>query len=340
LPALPLQTGITQPTLPEDTVAQLSLDKPIWGINGIKNLHSGHPVFLIVGFDGSHLVVKKETTLDKENLRRNQLSMQLASPQARSVILSNDEVWELNKAVSYAKSTAIIFSTPTSPDTLALAQYLGSPGTWFKMKEAKNILNLDAAVKQLQDGDKTGVRALAKALNGSGGLEALGKIVGADMFNNNTDRFTWKGGGRVFVGTEPIDVKSLINVGNVMAAMLHGKLTLIGLDSWDPMGQGEADMNRPVDTGEWLGMILAPSNWEGRLDFAQRITDDLNLLLGERHRRFKFLQQTRLNPDAPQRIVKGIESITKKLIERLVASEKRPGAPPGISSRLSVLRNG
>lgn len=321
-------------------MAQLSLDKPIWGIESIKALHQGHPVFLIVGYDDSHLVVKKETTFDKDNLRRNQLSMQIASPQSRSVILTNDEVWALKSAVSLIKSYAIIFRTPVPADVTFLEQLLGSGGTWFKMKEAKGIINLEGAVKQLQQGNKTGVRALSKALNGSGGLEALGKIVGADMFNNNTDRFNWKGGGPVVIGSETVQMRSLINAGNVMAAMSGGSLTMIGLDSWDPWGADEGDMNANVSHNNWLGTILAPSKGGPRLEFARLIVDDLNELLGPRKRRFDFLQKTRLNPDAPQRIVKGMESITKKLVAKLEASQKRPGAPAGIASRLSVLRDG
>jgi hypothetical protein len=292
-------------------VAQLSLDKPIWGIESFENLHAGHPVFLIAGYDGSHLVIKKESTLDQQNVRRNQLAMQLASPQARSVILSLNEVTALHTAVADARSWAIILQRPLSPDVGVLDQYLANPGTWFKMKEAKGLMNLGGAVQRLQTGDKSGVRAMAKALNGSGGLEALGKIVGADMFNNNGDRFTWKGGGFVEVGTERIDVKALVNVGNVMGAMSGSKLTMIGLDSWDPLGVDQADMNQQISPDLWLGVILAEPKASARLEFAKLIADDLNLLLGPRDRRFEFLQQTRLNPDAPKRIVKGMESITQ-----------------------------
>lgn len=319
-------------------MSQLSLDKPIWGIDAVKNLQTGHPVFLIVGYDGSHLVVKKESTLDQNNLRRNQLAMQIASPQSRSVVLTSQEVFALSQSVSNAKANAIIYRHAVSPDVTDLDRYLATPGTWFKMKEVKGLFNLAGAAKDLQDGDKSGVRAMAKALNNSGGLEALGKIVGADMFNNNGDRFTWKGAGVVWIGTEKLELSALVNPGNVMGALSGGQLTMIGLDSWDPNGTAQADMGKDVDNSEWLGAILAPDQGSARAEFAKQIAADLETVLGPRNRRFDFLQQTRLNPDAAKRIVKGMESITKKLIARLEASQKRVGAPAGIASRLKVLR--
>jgi len=324
-------------------VSMLSLEQPIETIGAVKALHAGHPVFLLAADDGSHLVVKQESTTDAANMRRNFLTMNMASPQARSVILTPPEVEALKRYVKFCRFVAK--HDPTSPvpaDVSELAKYLNAGGTWFKMKEAKGLIDLKAAARQMLEGDKTGVRAMAKALNESGGLEALGKIVAADMFNNNTDRFAPNNAGKVFVKTDTdevkFDVKCLVNVGNVMAAMSGGKLKAIGLDSWDPTADGNyADMTKNVGYG-WLGDILAPDKKADRLKFAQDIADDLNLLLGPRNRKFSFLQQTRLNPDAPKRIAGGMDKMIKKLIDKMEASLKRPNPPAGLQSRLVKLR--
>jgi hypothetical protein len=322
---------------------QLSLDRPIDGVESVKGLHAGHPVFLLVGSDASHLVIKQEDTLDAENLRRNQLAMQLASPQARAVILSADEVRALKGYVELRRMLkrhggADVVGT----DTNALARYLKSGGTWFKMKEAKGLVNLSGVARQVLEGDKTGARALAKAFNASGGLEALGKIIGADLFNSNGDRFSPSGGGKVFVKTSVQEhgfpTKALVNIGNVMASTSGGRLKAIGLDSWDPGSVVQADMTEKVAKLDWLGAMLAPNEKAKRLTYANDICDDLNTLLGPRNRRFAFLQQTRLDADAPQRIVKGMEQVTQALISKLQSSMKRPNAPGGLESRLKLLR--
>jgi hypothetical protein len=324
-------------------MSQLSLDKPISHLESVKNLQDRHPVFLLVADDGSHIVIKQESTNDAESLRRNQLAMQMASRQSRSVILTAPEVQTLNAYVSRRHYIAAYRpESPVPPDVVVLQGFLRRGGTWFKMIEAKGLVNLSGIARQVLDGDKSGARAMAKAFNSAGGMEALGKIVGADMFNNNADRFLPNVPGKTFVrksdGSEhAFSTKALANVGNVMAATTDGKLKAIGLDSWDPSNEYVGDMNRPARADEWFGALLAPSRAANRLAFAKDICDDLNLLLGPRNRRFDFLQQTRLDSDAPQRLVKGMEAITKKLIAKLEASIKRPNAPAGLQSRLNIL---
>jgi hypothetical protein len=322
---------------------QLSLNQPIGHFESVKVLQSGHPVFLLVADDGSHLVIKYETTSDAENLRRNQLAMQLASPQSRAVILTVDELHALKGFVDVRKLLCRqgVGDAP-SEDTKMLGRYLRMPGTWYKMNEAKGLVSLAGVARQVLEGDKTGARAFAKALNAGGGLEALGKIIGADLFNGNGDRFTPMGGGVVIVKTaaqdHALDAKALVNVGNVMAAVSGGKLRAIGLDSWDPYTMQEKDMGQAVNVNGWSGAILGPKEKGKRLTYATHIADDLNMLLGPRNRRFAFLQQTRLDPDAPQRIVNGMESVTRALISKVQASMKRPNAPAGLESRLKILR--
>jgi hypothetical protein len=322
-------------------MAILALDKPIASVTGVKNLKDGHPVFLIVGADDSHLVVKQESTTDTANLRRNFLVMGMASPKARAVILTPGEVDELRAPVR----KRIAFKRKGGPDLTAdestLQKYLGQGGTWFKMLEAEGYTDLERVARQFLEGDKTGVRARATALNNSGGLESLGKIVAADLFNNNNDRFMPKTPGKIYVkangGETEFSVKSLANIGNVMAALSGSKLKVIGLDSWDPYQELVSNLN-VAPGGDWLGGLLAPHKESARLDFAVDIRDDLNLLLGTRNRSFDFLQQTRLNPDAAQRIAKGMNTMRKLLIDRMVRSLKQPNPPAGLAARLTVVR--
>jgi hypothetical protein len=325
-------------------MAQLSISQPIDDLSAVKALQTGHPVYLLVADDDSHLVIKKESTQDMQNLRRNQLAMRIASPQSRSEILDQNELDTLKNFIAFQRLHARWGGGTVSADVAALARDLAAGGTWFKMQEAKGLLNLAGVARQVLQGDKSGSRALAKALNQSGGLEALGRIVGADLFNHNGDRFLPDYGVKTFIRTDTgehsFDCKALVNVGNVMAAISHGKLTAIGLDSWDPsdISAQESDMNRVVSKTSWLGGLLAPDRKADRLRFATDICHDLNLLLGERNRRFKFLQQTRLGSDAPQRVATGMEWIRKRLIDKLEASIKRPNPAAGLASRLQILR--
>jgi hypothetical protein len=326
---------------------KLSLDVPIESLESIKALQSGHPVYLLVAEDQSHLVIKMEKTRDAENLRRNQLAMQIASPASRSVILSANELDTLKNFVRFWKMQVKHGVSDALPDDVkALAKDLAAGGTWFKMREARGLTNLASIARQTLEGDKSGARALAKALNASGGLEALGRIVGADLFNQNGDRFVFGYATKTAITTENgevlFDCQALINVGNVMAAISDGKLRTIGLDSWDPGSEGssETDMNKAVTAANWFGALLAPSRKSDRVTYGEAIASDLNQLLGPRNRRFSFLQQTRLDSDAGKRIADGMESIRKRLIERLEASLKRPNPAQGLQSRLDILKRG
>jgi hypothetical protein len=322
-------------------MAILSLNKPISSITGVQNLQTRHPVFLIVAGDDSHLVVKQEKTTDTENLRRNFLAMSMASPKARAVILTVNEVDELKLLIRRRTAFRRKGGPALSADETLLSQFLGLGGTWFKMNEAEGYTDLGRVAKQFLEGDKSGVRAMAKALNNSGGLEALGKIVAADLFNSNGDRFVPKFAHKVRITTTGGDVdfavKAVFNIGNVMAALSGSKLKVIGLDSWDPHAGGAERMDLAPDP-EWLGNWLAPAEESNRLAFAIDISDDLNLLLGARKRSFEFLQQTRLNSDAPQRIAKGMNTMRKLLIDKMAASLKRPNPPAGLAARLTIVR--
>jgi len=252
----------------EPPMPNLSLDQPIDdSIATVKALQSGHPVYLPVADDDSHLVIKKESTRDAENLRRNQLTMQIASPQSRSVILGQAELQALKSFIDYERMYARWGGGGSvSPDVRGLASDLAGAGTWFKMREAKGLVNLAGVARQALQGDKTGARALAKALNQSGGLEALGRIVRADLFNHNGDRFVPNYGVQTFIRTDTgehsFPCEALVNVGNVMAAINNGKLAAIVLDSWDPsvMSADESDMNKAATKTSWTGAMLAPED--------------------------------------------------------------------------------
>jgi hypothetical protein len=323
-------------------MATLSLDKAISSVSAVQNLQNGHPVFLLVADDASHLVIKQESTTDTQNLKHNLTTMAMASPKARSVILTQPEV---NVLKVYIAHKGYMINTHNGPpftgDENTLNTYLSQVGTWFKMKEAVGYTDLGRVASQLLNGDKSGVRKLANALNDSNGLEALGKIVAADLFNNNNDRFALNMAGPIYVRQGNADVRFnmqvLVNIGNVMAATSGSKLRLIGLDSWDPSAEGINDMNADP-TPDWTGRLLAPDKEVERLNFATAICGDLEMLLGTRNRRFDFLQQTRLNKDADKRIAKGMNKMRAILVAAMVRTLKRGRAPAGITSRLAIVR--
>jgi hypothetical protein len=141
----------------------------------------------------------------------------------------------------------------------------------------------------------------------------------------------------VYIGDTKFDCKAIVNPGNVLAAMAGGKLQMVGLDSWDPHGDSNSRMDRAVEY-DWLGHLLAPAKAAERLTFARHVVDDLNALMGPRKRRLGFLQKTRLNSDAPQRIVAGMDKMSKLLLRKLDATMKQQLPVFGAFSRRKVLQ--
>jgi hypothetical protein len=330
----------------------LDLYQPISFFDMVKALSPGHPVFLIAcEDDDSHLIIKQENqtpaTDARKALNHNLKAMAQVSPAlAGSKALIPQEVAVLKVFVRVRELWSRRTHQPEPADVDVLRRSLVSPGPWFKMAEAEDIVDLKSAIQDLKHNqDKTGVRAIARSLNDPGGFERLGQIVAVDLYNHNADRFTWMTAGDL----NPMSAtnerfKTIGNLGNVLAAMEDGTLRPVGLDSFDPASE-YADVEQTIqqlDMGKqqserWGGHLLGPQGAARRRKFAQDIYDDLQAALGPRHRRLFFLNKRRLHKDGPLRILRGMDQAISKLRQMLDQKVNKASPPRGLASRLAVL---
>jgi len=306
----------------------LSLDNPIVSndIESARSLGGNHPVWGLTGFQQEQIVVKKEAmtfrmdkTLHqnpgaKESLRTNLNIMHSVDPDAKIVVLSGAEVQAIGEFVEFQREFARVTNTPLSPAVQDMSNRLGTGGKWVKMG-FKNLTTLERVNLDRVGGNKTGVRQFAAALNAPGGLEKLGEIIAADLFNDNQDRFSVQGG----AGFNGQVLRAMVNVGNVLLS--SGQVS--GLDSWDPnsLTRKTRDTFMTQDPNRrWGGYLLGPAgsvslngNVLTKNEFAQRVIADLEQVLGPRNRKFFLLRNLRLVVDAKRRLKQGMTSGAAKI---------------------------
>jgi hypothetical protein len=295
-------------TLDADDILAVSMPSP------------GHPVYILSGPNLSRLVIKQEMTYmahgtgQKESLRTNVNIMHAVDKDAHIVVMTAAEVQEVRDFVQHEQLVANAVGGALSPALQNLSNALAGGGKWVKMG-VKRMSDLKAAGLDRIAGDKMGVRQFAAALNADGGLEKLGKILAADLFNDNQDRCS-VGGGMAF---NSVGLRYLVNVGNVLLS--SGKLS--GLDSWDPGGPTKETRQHlaAVDpNNEWGGYLLGPAgqvtvngNVVTRDAFAAGVIADLEVVLGPRKRRLGILRKQRLDKHAKTRLLTGMTSGAGKI---------------------------
>jgi len=236
-------------------------------------LADARPIYLLVGTDGSQVVIKSEITFkdhDKDNLHYANLAMHRVSPAFLAEVCVPFEVEVLRSLVGMYIALANITFTPVPTEIDHLDESLQNGGVWFKMSKAEGVRDLGTAMKEQSDHqDKSGVRQIAAALRG-GGLETLGKIIAADLFNGNIDRFnpyfTDKFGqeqqvGDKIPGTDPQkQFAVLLNIGNVLFSMQQDKSRPVGLDPYDRQGHWRK-MNKTIQ--KLKKNSLSGEDWPG-----------------------------------------------------------------------------
>ena len=318
------------------------IDIPFLAVGSVKKFEPRHPVYLLQVGTHDYVVIKKELGAKPVDLQHNLKAMKVVSPAAAGKVLCQQELEAIDDLLQTSKYWAEHLQKPEDPDVSSLRQDMQMHGTWFKMAKAEELFHLGKAMESLKDRqDKSGVRAIAEALNRSGGLESLGQIVAIDAYNDNTDRFEPH-----FPGEERKSSKwlVLVNVDNVIFALGNQLHKPIGLDSYDPASNFR-DVNETIEAAErrtdakWLGRILARDKLEWRKKYAKEIVADLETAMGPRNRKFAMFasQWKRLNSNAPDRIVKGMHSATSALTLKLKGLASKPNCPAGVVSRLKVI---
>jgi hypothetical protein len=315
----------------------LSLDQEITAheIFSVQALSNGHPVWQLRGPGPSSVVVKREEVRlgggRKEALHHNLWLMRAVDSDARVVVLTRAEVDAIGDFVQDEKTTAELLHRDVDADMQRLSDSLEHPlGKWVKMG-FKQLVNLEDAGHDRIDGNKAGVRQFAAVMNAAGGLEKLGAILAADLFNDNNDRFSVEGGGGTFHGTP---LQFLVNPGNVLLS--SGRLS--GLDSWDPTSptrNARANLNTLDPHRKWGGHLLRPGgtvNINGRVitqeGFARGVIADLETVLGPRNRQVLGARTKRLEKGARGRLQQGMWSGAQKIRSRLRVMARKPRPLP------------
>jgi hypothetical protein len=334
---------------------QLDVHQPIADFDVVKALAHGHPVFMLACIDdGSYLVIKQERQFwapvggERKAMNHNLKAMAEVSPTvAGSKALIPQEVAVLNLFVRASEGLSQTTNYTEPADVALLRTFLLGSGPWFKMSKAEGVIDLKSAIEDAQvRHDKTGLRAIAQALNALGGFERLGRIVAIDLYNNNLDRFNWFNAGdwNPWSATNA-KFKTIGNLGNVLLALEKGALRPVGLDSFDSQSE-YSDVGQTIDvleTGKtgpkelWGGNLLARDARDRRKRFAQDIFDDLQDALWPRHRWLFFPNKRRLDKNGPQRILRGMDLATNTLRGMLQQKLSKSSPPQGLASRLAVL---
>lgn len=318
---------------------QLGINEPIYSgcIYYSKELKQG-AVYMLNGYGDDRVVVKIDSASYTDNdVRFLGGVMAQIDAAVRPIPLTPTEFQEMERWTDETMPTADLMQSAAN---LKWALNTFRTQKWVKMR-ALRLLILDEAATKMGEGDKTDVRVIAASLNAPGGLEKLGSIIAADFFIGNRDRFVWPPPGSSWPKENGERLKALQNVGNVFVSIdsRQNKGVPSGLDILDP-GNPFKNITRKMDLDEeWMGLLLGAEKNDDRSQFAHDVIADLNYILGPRNRRFKFLQQERLGPQASNRLLVGMKNGADRIRASLSRYMKGHGAlPTGVGHRIERLK--
>jgi hypothetical protein len=302
-------------------------------------------VWLLVGFNNDKVVIKKDAVHAPQIKSANPVIKAIA-PNSKLKILTPAETMALNQFVAAYETWSREYHAmglDIDPDedqaVRDLKEVLGPrfPEPFVKM-EAVNVTDIEKALEQRMSGDKTSLQAFAATLNAPGGLEKLGKIIAADLFNGNRDRFYPGKASSKTIGGVTINLRCLVNVGNVFRVETDTGSEVGALDFVDPNALFK-DISEPLEQGEaragklWPGRLLA--NKKERNAFAEDVVHDLEAILSPRKSTFSL--KTKLKFGAAGRVANGMVE-GAKLIKSKLESKYNPNRwKPGILQRYKII---
>lgn len=333
-------------------MASRYLTEPFDAVFAVKGLAPKHPVFALVLADDSGVVIKQDSPNKQggaEGLKHNLSIMKTVSPQAAGKMLVPSEVQAIKDYVVRSKQYITKLKQQPDKDLEELEHYIGQYQNWYKMAEAPGLIDLATALSQARaatNASKRGIRDIAQALNAPGGFETLGRIVAADLYNVNSDRFYLNEnfGSRDGAHDETLGqrYRVLQNIGNVMVTVQKKDRIVLGLDSYDPTSDYH-DIHQQIDAADagWWGSLLSTAKRPRLGNFCQDIFLDLEEALGPRNRKFSFLNQKRLDPRGAQRIYDGTQQGRAMIIEKVIklAGKMAAGTNSGLQSRLLIIQS-
>ncbi len=320
-------------------MAHFGLTKPIDAhyLSGLANMSPNRPVFVLTATDGSHVVIKQEVEVhgnDGQNMKFALKAVKTVSPSAAGKTLTQAEIQVLLDHVDVHEYIAGATLRTLDADTAYLKQLLAAGGLWFKMDKAEGVISIEAAKAKATAGDKSGVRAIAAALSAPDGLEALGRIIAADLWSGNNDRFAPS-------GSDKPGYRVCQNPGNVLLS-IQGTLKPIGLDAYEAMGayrnyNSNIEDIEGIDT--WGGRLLADTERVALKDFCRKAVADIEDTLGPRNRRGLGLlgRTSRLPANAANRLQHGVIAGALPIKAKMRHLAAKPNAPAGLINRLTIL---
>jgi hypothetical protein len=315
-------------------------------IADIQRISAGHPVYKVTGWDGEAIVVKKENAMQAGRIATSASFMRVVDTHHN---VNNLDMADQSEIMEWLSSPLRV--ARETLDTTKLAHYealehdMGEFGAAFlnevkftKMP-VKRIIELEDAYREQAGGDKTSVRRFAAVLKGRGGLQSLGKIVAADLFNGISDRFDPAGGIPAITVKNAPDVQPQVlrNLGNVMLSIEDEGAVLSGLDFWDRntgWRQWEQTVNDlEPNYGNYPGRLLNRSGRAQLLTFCSQIIDDLEMILGPRNRKNPLGTNNRLGVNRRGRLHSGIRQGKQLIAAKVATVANSANAPAGLASR-------
>lgn len=267
-------------------------------------LSKGHPVWLVTGDCGSALVIKGDVMTESSTVDQALQIMNLMSPSGRTTQLTTAELGALVRYTSELRKLNA-GEDPTLDEAILFFQSLAAkPMYKFTKMDVLKLTTLGSSNRELSD--KNAIKLIAKAANAPGGLEDLGEIIGADMWNCNYDRFSFidiDNPGTITVNG--VKMNHLINLGNIMVHEMAGEYRFVGLDALDPTSNN-LDFSKQYVINKWGFRWFdrrVPTFRENVQCIGDRCASDLKYALGKKS---GLLKQYRLKSGGGARIAKGL----------------------------------
>lgn len=348
----------------------LSVKNPIMPIDiaDIQVIKNGKIIFL-TGHEGERIVLKTELGTSVANVKNAKAAMKAIDPSIKAKIVTDEEIGYLLDWATSAMEIEVAFEQLPQDEKDkkgpglknfrkeslkalrdALTEWRNRLNAQDDTNQAKDpLIKLNFAdVKDLKDEvekrlneekkDKSGVRAFVRALNGPGGFETLGKVIAADLVNDNDDRFAVDGGIDITIGNRDFSFKALVNPGNVFINITKdGANSISGLDFIAPGRQENKDVNAALPKNHPIHHL---STKEARARLAANIVSDLELIVNPKRGRFSF---NKLDSNAAKRLqagmVEGAQLIAAEL-DRKYRSKPEKGNrwTQGVIERYELLR--
>ncbi len=324
-------------------------------IADIDVLRSG-TVYLLTGHGGEKLVVKVESgNVFSPTLKHNRLAMRAVDTKGGNVkglkpseVTALQEWTDLMKRLTsdFADNRINDFASGGAAKDLADCLKAFSGNLWYKMPAA----DLTGADKLLEarlgagsNGPEKGImKRFADGLNADGGLEQLGRIVAADMYISNQDRFSPVAGSKKEFGGKQLKFKTLTNPGNLffVGAKTQQRIGVSGHDFIDP-NSGYKDYSNTLGDvkdaygQEWLGHHICSKS--KRKKFAGHIVDDLETVLTPNRKSYSPFRK--LDRNAASRIEKGMLDGMRLIVAAIDSKYARGAMPTGVKERRDLMNS-